>query len=176
MRCGGTNKCWPLSRLVPYVEYLKRGGKTIVFTNGCFDLFHAGHLAVLKVAAEMGDLLVVGINSDASVRRLKGPDRPVVPESERAAIVAALAVVDYVLVFDEDTPLGLLEALKPHVLVKGPTAGPIVGADYIRRLGGRVVCVPAVPGVSTTDRLRAIRQGLSISHSQLSIPMEDAQV
>lgn len=132
----------------------------MVFTNGVFDVLHAGHVALLEAARGEGDALVVGINSDASVRRLgKGTDRPVVPERERARLVAALAAVDCVVLFAEDTPLALIRALKPDVLVKGADYAPeaIVGAKDVEGWGGRVVRVPLVAGQSTTSLLARLR-------------------
>ncbi len=124
----------------------------VVFTNGVFDLLHPGHVDVLLGARAEGAALVVGLNSDASVRRLKGPTRPVRTEQERAYVLAALEMVDVVVVFDEDTPQALVEVLQPDVIVKGGDYAPdtIVGADVVTARGGRVVVVPLVPGQSTT--------------------------
>ena len=131
-----------------------------MFTNGVFDLLHAGHIALLEAARAAGDALVVGVNTDASVRRLgKGADRPLVAEGERARVLAALAAVDSVVLFDEDTPLALIERLRPDVLVKGADYAPeaIVGAAEVAAWGGRVVRVPLVAGKSTTDLVRKLR-------------------
>lgn len=131
-----------------------------MFTNGVFDVLHAGHVALLEAARGEGDVLIVGVNSDASVRRLgKGPDRPLVAETERARLLAALAAVDCVVLFDEDTPLALIRALKPDVLVKGADYAPaqIVGAAEVESWGGRVVRVPLVAGKSTTGLLGKLR-------------------
>jgi D-beta-D-heptose 7-phosphate kinase/D-beta-D-heptose 1-phosphate adenosyltransferase len=129
-----------------------------VFTNGCFDLLHVGHIRYLREARRLGDLLVVGINTDGSVRRLKGPSRPVQPEQDRAEILAGLACVDYVVSFDQDTPLGLIEGLKPDVLVKGADwpIDRIVGREVVEGSGGRVVTIPYVPGVSTSALIERI--------------------
>ena len=134
-------------------------GKRIVFTNGCYDLLHAGHLSLLHGAAKLGDVLVLAINSDASVRRLKGPERPLVPEGERAALLAALACVDAVTVFDEDTPLATIEAVRPHILVKGAdyTADQVVGREIVEANGGRVALVPLLPQRSTTALVERIK-------------------
>ena len=132
----------------------------MAFTNGVFDLLHAGHVALLEAARAAGDALVVGVNSDASVRRLgKGPERPLVAEAERARLLAALAAVDCVVLFDEDTPLALIQRLRPDVLVKGADYAPdaIVGAAEVKGWGGRVVRVPLVEGKSTTDLVRKLR-------------------
>ena len=131
-----------------------------MFTNGVFDLLHAGHIALLEAARAAGDALVVGINSDASVRRLgKGPDRPLVVQNDRARVLAALAAVDCVVLFDEDTPLALIHRLHPDVLVKGADYAreAIVGAAEVEGWGGRVVRVPLVEGKSTTDLVRKLR-------------------
>lgn len=136
----------------------------VVFTNGIFDLLHAGHVHLLEAARAEGAALVVGVNTDASVRRLgKGADRPVVAEAERARLVAALACVDCVVLFDEDTPLALIRRLRPAVLVKGADYAreAIVGADEVEGWGGRVVRVPLVPGVSTTRLLRHLRDDIA---------------
>lgn len=134
------------------------GGK-VVFTNGVFDLLHPGHVDVLLGARLYGDALVVGVNSDASVRRLKGPGRPVRTEAERSYVLAALAMVDCVVVFDEDTPLELIRRLRPDVLVKGGdyTAGTIVGAADVHAWGGRVEVIPLTPGQSTTSIIERLR-------------------
>lgn len=135
-------------------------GERIVFTNGCFDLLHVGHTRYLAAARALGDLLVVGVNSDASVRALeKGNDRPIVPEAQRAEVVAALGCVDYVVVFDEPDPGALIAALQPDVLVKGGDWPPekIVGREVVRARGGLVTAIPLVPGVSTTALVKKIR-------------------
>jgi len=132
----------------------------VVFTNGVFDVLHAGHVALLEAARAAGAALVVGVNADASVRRLgKGADRPLVGEVDRTRVLAALACVDCVVLFEEDTPLELIHALRPDVLVKGADYGrdQIVGADDVEGWGGRVVRVPLVPGKSTTDLVRRLR-------------------
>jgi D-beta-D-heptose 7-phosphate kinase/D-beta-D-heptose 1-phosphate adenosyltransferase len=140
---------------------LGEGGR-VVFTNGVFDLLHVGHIALLEAARREGASLIVGVNSDASVRRLnKGPDRPLVTESERARLLAALAVVDCVVIFEQDTPLELIKHLRPDVLVKGADydrAG-VVGADAVEGWGGTVVLVPLVPGHSTTELARRRHRG-----------------
>lgn len=130
-----------------------------MFTNGVFDLLHPGHVDVLLGARRYGEALVVGINSDASVRRLKGPTRPVRTEAERAYVLAAFEMVDCVVVFDEDTPLALVTALRPDVLVKGGdyTEATIVGAPEVRARGGDVRVIPLTPGHSTTNIIKALR-------------------
>lgn len=142
-----------------------RPGRTVVFTNGCFDLLHAGHVDVLTRARALGDVLVLGLNDDASVARLKGPSRPVTPLAQRAYVLAGLACVDFICPFAEDTPLGLITAVLPDVLVKGgdwPVAS-IVGGDVVTARGGRVVSLPLLPGLSTTAVIERI-----LSHCRIA--------
>ncbi len=128
-----------------------RSGKKVVFTNGCYDLIHPGHIELLKFASSQGDILVVGLNSDDSVRRLKGDKRPIMGESERAAVLAALEVVDYVVIFDEDTPERIIKDITPDVLIKGTDwQGDVVGQDWVEANGGECVLMPLVEGMSTT--------------------------
>lgn len=136
----------------------RRTGR-VVFTNGVFDLLHPGHVDVLRGARAQGDHLVVGLNADASVRRLKGPERPVRGEAERAYVLAAFEVVDAVVVFEEDTPLELVRRLEPDVIVKGGDYTPdtVVGADVVAARGGRVVIIPLTPGQSTTSIIAKLR-------------------
>ena len=131
---------------------LKLHQQKIVFTNGCFDVLHFGHVHYLLQAKELGDILVIGLNSDDSVRRLKGPTRPINGEKERAFVLAALACVDYVVLFGEDTPKELIETVRPDVLVKGGDydISTIVGADFVQRNGGTVTTIPFVEGFSST--------------------------
>jgi D-beta-D-heptose 7-phosphate kinase/D-beta-D-heptose 1-phosphate adenosyltransferase len=147
------SKIMPLDRLQKQVAKWRSEGFAVVFTNGCFDLLHVGHVTLLDDARREGDRLIVGINSDASVSRLKGPSRPIVPEHARARVLAALAAVDAVVVFDEPTPLELMTALRPDVIVKGGDylGDEIVGAPEVRSWGGRVKIVPFVEGFSTSQ-------------------------
>ena len=140
------------------VGALRKSGKRIVFTNGCFDLLHIGHVRYLKRSRALGDVLVVGVNSDRSVRKLKGRGRPLIPEKERAEILKSLSFVDYVTVFDEDTPAELIEEIMPNILVKGSDYGrrEIVGADVVKKAGGKVVRIPLVKGRSTKSLIRKI--------------------
>ena len=158
----------PASEVRSQVRSWQSQGLSVVFTNGVFDLLHVGHLAVLETAASHGDRLVVGLNSDASVRRLgKGADRPVHGQENRAKLIEALRCVDAVVIFDEDTPLNLIQALRPSVLVKGgdydaACTNPeepkyMVGSTEVKGWGGRAVAVPLVPGESTTSTLKRIR-------------------
>jgi D-glycero-beta-D-manno-heptose 1-phosphate adenylyltransferase len=135
-------------------------GKRIVFTNGCFDLMHVGHTRYLQAARALGDVLVVGVNSDSSVRAMdKAPDRPIVPEAQRAELLAALGCVDFVVIFDEPDPLRLITAVQPDVLVKGGdwAIERIVGREVVEARGGVVKTIPLVPGLSTTGLLQRIR-------------------
>lgn len=137
---------------VRIVRNLKQAGKKVVFTNGCFDILHRGHIELLSFAREQGDALIVGLNSDDSVRRLKGSRRPVNKQMDRAIVLAALEFVDYVVVFDEDTPQELISSLLPDVLVKGGDYQPeeIVGREIVEQYGGKVIVFPLVQGYSTT--------------------------
>jgi rfaE bifunctional protein nucleotidyltransferase chain/domain len=139
---------------------LRSEGKRVVFTNGCFDVLHVGHLRYLQDARELGDVLVVGVNTDAGVRRLKGPERPIVPEAERVEMLAGLRCVDYVTLFDEPLPNETLAALRPHVHAKGGDyeVETLPETPLVRSLGGEVMILPLVPGRSTTDIVRRIRE------------------
>jgi len=138
---------------------MKQAGKQLVFTNGCFDLIHAGHVRYLAQARALGDVLVVALNSDRSVRALKGEGRPILSEQERAEVIAALEAVDYVIVFDEETPRELIAALLPDVLVKGGDwpLDQIVGRDEVEAAGGKVLSLPYVEGSSTTEIIERIK-------------------
>ena len=147
------------SEAAAFAEGARRAGRRVVFTNGVFDLLHPGHIRYLQQARALGDLLIIGLNSDASVRRNKGPERPINTEEERAEILAALECVDAVTVFDEDTPADIITAIQPDILVKGAdwAEDAIVGRDTVESRGGRVVRVPIEPGYSTTEIIRKIR-------------------
>jgi D-beta-D-heptose 7-phosphate kinase/D-beta-D-heptose 1-phosphate adenosyltransferase len=144
--------------LVRVVQQHRQQGRRMVFTNGCFDLLHVGHMRYLQQARSFGDLLIVALNDDASVLRLKGEQRPLIPQAERASVLAALACVDYVTVFSEDTPLELIRLLRPDVLVKGGDYVPetVVGRDEVESYGGSVAIVPYVEGVSTTHIIDSV--------------------
>jgi 3-deoxy-manno-octulosonate cytidylyltransferase (CMP-KDO synthetase) len=150
-----------LAELSSLVADLRRQGKRIVFTNGCFDLLHAGHVTYLAQAKSLGDVLIVGLNSDASVRALKGSERPLVPQEDRALLLASLSFVDFVVIFDELTPHALLQTLKPDVHVKGGdyTEDDLPEAPLVRSYGGQIVILPKVEGRSTTELMRRIRKG-----------------
>lgn len=143
------------------LPWRRRQSGTVVFTNGVFDLLHAGHVDVLLAARAQGDALVVGLNTDASVRRLKGPTRPVRGENERAYVLAALEVVDAVVLFDADTPLELIRTMMPDKLVKGGdySVESVVGAEDVLARGGKVIIVPLTPGHSTTSTVERLRAG-----------------
>jgi rfaE bifunctional protein nucleotidyltransferase chain/domain len=141
------------------VESLRGAQQRIVFTNGVFDILHAGHTTYLDAARALGDVLIVGLNADASVKRLKGPDRPINTESDRATVLVALRSVDHVVIFEQDTPLELITEIVPDVLVKGGdyTRQTIVGADVVEQHGGHVVTIPLVEGRSTTNVINRAR-------------------
>ena len=149
-----------LCELSAIVRRRRALGERAVFTNGCFDLLHRGHTRLLQQARALGDLLIVGLNSDASVRLLKGPFRPVLSQDERAELLSALASVDYVVIFEEADPSRIIEALEPDVLVKGAdwAKEEVVGRETVERRGGRVVTIPLVEGSSTSSILRRIME------------------
>jgi len=147
-----------VKKLLAELTPLRRKGRKVVFTNGCFDIIHAGHVRYLTKARSLGDLLVVGLNSDASVREIKGPTRPIVPQAERAEVLGALRCVDYVVIFSGSTPLRLITALKPDILVKGSdwASNEIVGADAVKEAGGVVRRVRLLKGRSTTNIIKRV--------------------
>ena len=144
----------PLDELLGIIQRLKTAGKTIVFTNGCFDILHKGHVTYLREAKKLGDVLILGLNSDASVRKLKGPSRPINQEDDRAEVLCALKAVDYVVKFGEDTPLELLRKIRPDILVKGADykLEDVVGREY----AGKTVLLHFVEGYSTTSILHQV--------------------
>jgi D-beta-D-heptose 7-phosphate kinase/D-beta-D-heptose 1-phosphate adenosyltransferase len=137
---------------------LRREGKSIAFTNGCFDILHLGHIRYLEAAQRPDRVLVVGLNSDSSVKKIKGPGRPVTPQNQRVALIAALACVDYVTIFHETTPLKIIEALRPDILIKGSDwkAKEVVGADFVRSYGGKVEFIRYLKNFSTTKIIQSI--------------------
>ena len=153
------DKILTLDQLLDRLEKDRAEEKRVVFTNGCFDILHPGHIDYLEDAAGRGDVLVMGLNSDASVRRLKGPERPVNPQQDRAVILAGLASIDYIVFFEEDTPFNLIKAVMPDVLVKGGdwTVENIVGADIVQERGGEVFSLPFKMGYSTTSLIERIK-------------------
>lgn len=158
----GMEKIVAIERAIEIANDLKRRGKRVVFTNGCFDWLHPGHVRYLAEARSMGDALIVAVNSDRSVRELKGPGRPIFPESERAEILAALQAVDFVTIFDQLTPRELIARMLPNVLVKGGdwSLDQIVGRTEVEAAGGKVIAVPASPGFSTSSLIRAAVENL----------------
>ena len=147
------NKMMDLETLKKNIDMLRENGKIIAFTNGCFDILHVGHVRYLKEAKSTADVLVLGLNSDASVREIKGEKRPLVGEDERAEVLAALECVDFITIFSEPTPLALINLIKPDILIKGGDwpEEKIVGRDEVRKWGGRVVVIAEVKGKSTTN-------------------------
>jgi rfaE bifunctional protein nucleotidyltransferase chain/domain len=160
--CSTSHKVVDWEAAARWVKDRQNAGQKVVFTNGCFDLLHAGHVRYLEAARALGDALIIGVNTDASVKRLgKGGDRPLTPEADRARVLAACACVDRVVLFAEDTPLALITLLAPDILVKGGDyqLDEIVGRDVVLAQGGRVVALPFVPGYSTTGLIERIRSG-----------------
>ena len=151
---------WTRIQAIDKVRHWKESGKKIVFTNGCFDILHAGHIHLLKEAKNLGDRLLIGLNSDQSVQNLKGPDRPFNTEDARASVLESLSMVDGVTIFQEDTPHELVKEIIPHVLVKGGdySIENVVGADTVRASGGEVVLIPILKGYSTSDLITRIRK------------------
>jgi len=147
-----------LPELLEVLQEERKKGKRVVFTNGCFDIIHAGHVDYLKKAKSLGDILVVGLNSDESIRRIKGEKRPIIPQRMRAEVLSSLKPVDYVVIFEEDTPENLIRAIKPEVLVKGGDweLSKIVGKDFVESYGGKVLTIPFTYEISTTKIINAI--------------------
>jgi D-beta-D-heptose 7-phosphate kinase/D-beta-D-heptose 1-phosphate adenosyltransferase len=154
-----TGKLKSLEELRTIVSGARHAGQTVVFTNGCFDLLHRGHVHILREAKAAGDILIVGINSDRSVQSLKGPTRPILPDIDRVELIAAMEMVDYVVLFDEPDPYNIIVALKPRVLAKGGdwSGAKIIGADVVEREGGQVIVIPYLKGFSTTEIIERIR-------------------
>jgi rfaE bifunctional protein nucleotidyltransferase chain/domain len=148
-----------IDELKSIIAEAKAKGRIVVFTNGCFDLLHRGHVHLLRGAKALGDLLIVAINSDTSVKAIKGPTRPILPETDRLELIAAMEMVDYVVLFEEPDPYNTIAALRPKVLVKGAdwTSEEIIGADIVRRDGGEIVVLPYLKGFSTTEIIAKVR-------------------
>jgi D-beta-D-heptose 7-phosphate kinase/D-beta-D-heptose 1-phosphate adenosyltransferase len=153
-------KIYPLNSLIPIIQQLKEQQKIVVFTNGCFDILHAGHVQYLQEAKKQGDFLIVGLNSDRSISTIKGPKRPIVNEQQRAYVLSGLSCVDYITIFDEPDPFNLISQLIPHKLVKGADWAEcdIVGANIVKNAGGQIVRIHLVPDISTTEIIRRIVQ------------------
>lgn len=152
------DKIKDLNALKELVLKHKQEGKKIVFTNGCYDILHIGHIHCFQESKKLGDILIVAVNSDRSVRVLKGPSRPIVPEEERAELIAAMESVDYVTIFDQEDPLEIISAVKPDILVKGGdwSIETIVGRELVESYGGTVMTLPMVPGISTSEIIEKI--------------------
>ena len=155
-----TGKLKTLDELITIATQARTEGKIVVFTNGCFDLLHRGHVHLLREAKAAGDLLIVAVNSDRSVKAIKGPTRPVNSETDRIELIAATEMVDYAILFDEPDPTRLIAAIKPSVLAKGGdwSADKIIGAEIVEREGGRVVAIPYIKGYSTTEIIERMRK------------------
>lgn len=160
MNTDSSRKIIPKSKLAAFTRKLQRSGKKIVFTNGVFDILHAGHVDYLQKARRLGDVLIIGLNTDSSVKVNKGDQRPIIPYAQRARLLTALSVVDYVVPLDRETPDRLIEIICPQVLVKGAQykLGEIVGADFVRARGGKVVRMSMVKGLSTSEIIRRIKR------------------
>jgi len=167
-----SSKILDRDHLIAEVHRRRLAGQSIVFTNGCFDILHVGHVRLLGEARALGDYLVVGVNSDASVERLKGPNRPLNPAEARAEVLNALGSVDAVTVFDEDTPLELITSIRPNVLVKGGDYRPeqVVGRDEVEAAGGRLVLVPLIPGHSTSSLVHRASERELTRHVAAPVP------
>ena len=152
------SKILKLSDLLQVIEGLRKAGKRIVFTNGCFDILHVGHVRYLTAARSKGDALILGLNSDASVKSIKPDNRPIVNQDQRAEVLAGLACVDYITIFDEPDPLALIQTIKPDVLIKGADweKAEIIGSNVVRSYGGSVVRIEIVPGISTSGIIQRI--------------------
>lgn len=152
------SKIFSVQSAMQKVEFLRCQGKKIVFTNGCFDIVHAGHISSFMQAREFGDILVVGVNSDASIRRIKGEKRPIVAQENRLALLEALSCIDYLVLFDDDTPEELIRAIKPDVLVKGKDweGKAVAGCDFVKSYGGKVCFIELEQGLSTTNIINKI--------------------
>lgn len=155
---SGKDKIIKLDALVERISTLKKNGKNIAFTNGCFDILHFGHVSYLEKAKNNNRILIVGLNSDSSVRKLKGDQRPIVPQKERAGVLAALECVDFVVLFSDETPMKLISAIKPDILIKGADwkGKGIVGEDIVRSIGGKIEFIKFEKGCSTTNIIKAV--------------------
>jgi len=153
-----SDKLKNLDELAALAAQARQNGKSVVFTNGCFDILHRGHVHVLRQAKAAGDLLIVALNSDRSVQEIKGAKRPVLPETDRIELIGAMEMVDYIIIFDEPDPSKLIAAIKPNVLAKGGdwSAAKIIGADVVEQAGGRVVVIPYLQGFSTSEIIERI--------------------
>lgn len=155
-----TDKIVNIDKLIKEISIDKYFKRKIIFTNGCFDLLHIGHLTYLNKAKEYGDILIVGLNSDKSVKRLKGKNRPINSENDRAYILASMESIDYVIIFDEDTPYNIIDKIKPNILIKGNDykIEEIAGNDIVRNNGGEVILIPIIKNISTTNIINKIKE------------------
>lgn len=156
------NKIKKISQLVKIIKTLQKKGKEIVFTNGCFDILHYGHVQYLEIAKTKGDILVLGLNSDSSVRKIKGKNRPIVNQTDRSKILAGLESVDFLVIFNETTPLKTIQKVKPDILIKGGDwkTDNIVGGDFVKSYGGKVETIKLAPGRSTTNIIKRIEKNI----------------
>lgn len=154
------NKIFAIKKLKKEVDTWKKSGEKIVFTNGCFDIIHRGHIEVLARTADLGDKLIVGLNSDISIQKIKGKGRPIIKEDSRAILLAALDFIDAIILFSEETPINLIKLLKPNILAKGGDykINTIVGHEIMKKNGGEVILVPFVDGFSSTDIITKIKR------------------
>ncbi|MBN1114365.1 MAG: D-glycero-beta-D-manno-heptose 1-phosphate adenylyltransferase [Oligoflexia bacterium] len=160
------NKFIEPDKIEKTTESVHRKNKKIVFTNGCFDILHAGHADYLEKAKKLGDVLIVGVNSDKSIKRIKGDKRPVVTQENRIRLLSSIAFIDYITVFEEDTPLELIKKIRPHVLVKGSDWKDkgVVGGDFVKSTGGRVELIELLPGISTSSIIERILDAYNEKH------------
>ena len=157
---GLKTKLKSLGTIKNEIRALQQQGKKIVFTNGCFDILHAGHVDIFQQARNLGDALVVAVNSDISIKKIKGEKRPVVPQAQRMQVLAALEAIDYVVIFDEENPLKIIKELQPDILVKGGDwpIETIVGREIVEKKGGKVISVPLMEGISTTNIIEEVKK------------------
>jgi len=157
---GLKTKLKPLEIIKNEIKALQQQGKKIVFTNGCFDILHAGHVDIFQQARNLGDALVVAVNSDISIKKIKGEKRPVVPQAQRMQVLAALEAIDYVVIFDEENPLKIIKELQPDILVKGGDwpVETIVGREVVEKKGGKVLSIPLIEGISTTNIIEEVKK------------------
>lgn len=157
---GLKTKLKPLEIIKNEIKALQQQGKKIVFTNGCFDILHAGHVDIFQQARNLGDALVVAVNSDISIKKIKGEKRPVVPQAQRMQVLAALEAIDYVVIFDEENPFKIIKEIQPDILVKGGDwpVETIVGREIVEKKGGKVLSIPLMEGISTTNIIEEVKK------------------
>ena len=157
---GLKTKLKPFEIIKNEINSLQQQGKKIVFTNGCFDILHAGHVDIFQQARNLGDALVVAVNSDISIKKIKGEKRPVVPQAQRMQVLAALEAIDYVVIFDEENPLKIIKEIQPDILVKGGDwpVETIVGREIVEKKGGKVLSIPLMEGISTTNIIEEVKK------------------